>query len=440
MKIKSIYLNLIFLILASPAFTQAKYGLKECISVGLDRNFSIRIARNNETVSDNNYTIGNAGFLPSLGLTGRYSGAVTNTTQNMKDGTTNETTGTLTNSANAGASLSLTIFNGFSVQTTYKKLYELKQLGELNTQLTIETYIANVVSVYNNYIQQLQLLSNLEYAVRLSRERLRIDEERYLLRSGSKLQVLQSKVYLNSDSSRLSRQKQVLCEAHIRLNELMSVEDIGSNFMISDSSIIVNSGLDYKKLLEETLSGNISLQIARKNQQVSAYDYKLAIARSYPYLDLNGGYSYTLSANSTAAYSNQLSGGPTFGLTMGVNLFDGFNARRQIRNAAIDVQNKELRYDELEQAIRADLLAIYSSYQNNLKLIRMEEQNMSTATENLSIAQEKYKLGNLSGLELREVQKSLLDAAERLLSVQYQAKLAEISLLQITGKIMEYYR
>jgi len=53
---------------------------------------------------------------------------------------------------------------------------------------------------------------------------------------------------------------------------------------------------------------------------------------------------------------------------------------------------------------------------------------------------ERYRLGNLSGLDLREVQKSLLDANERLLSVEYQAKIAEISLLQISGNIMNYYK
>ena len=48
-------------------------------------------------------------------------------------------------------------------------------------------------------------------------------------------------------------------------------------------------------------------------------------------------------------------------------------------------------------------------------------------------------LGNFSGLYLREVQKSLLDAEERLLPVQYQVKSAEISLLLISGQITDYF-
>jgi outer membrane protein TolC len=336
--------------------------------------------------------------------------------------------------------LGWTIFNGFNVQTTYKKLNELKQLGSLNTQLAAEYLISNIISGYYNYIQQVQLLSNMKYAVALSKERLRIDEDRYLLGSSSKLQVLQSRVYLNADSSRLSRQFEVVRAAQIRLNELMVVEELGTQFISKDTSISVNPQLLYEKLLEETLTGNTTLLIASKNKTVSEYDYKLIASRSYPYLNLSTGYSYNLNTYSTGINKNQITNGMNYGLTLGVNIFDGFNQRRSINNSSIELKNKELKYLEIEQGIKADLITIYSAYSNNLRLIKLEEQNLQTAAENLDIALERYKLGSLSGIDLREVQKSLLDAKESLLSIQYQTKLAEISLQLISGKIMEYYK
>jgi outer membrane protein TolC len=97
-------------------------------------------------------------------------------------------------------------------------------------------------------------------------------------------------------------------------------------------------------------------------------------------------------------------------------------------------------YQEIEQGVKADLIALFSAYSNNLRLIRMEEQNLQTASENLDIALERYKLGSLSGIDLREVQKSLLDAKESLISIQFQTKLAEVSLQLISGRILDYYR
>ena len=51
---------------------------------------------------------------------------------------------------------------------------------------------------------------------------------------------------------------------------------------------------------------------------------------------------------------------------------------------------------------------------------------------------DRYMLGDLSGIEMREAQKSLLDAEERLLSSRFNTKLCEISLLQISGNVMIY--
>jgi outer membrane protein TolC len=436
---KRIRLLLLSLLLAGASNAQVVYELKDCIKTGLERNFSLLITRNSETVSSNNYSLGNAGFLPSLDLTGRYSGTLTDTKQNLTDGTQTVSSGVFNTSANAGLTMGLTIFNGFNVQTTYKKLNELKQLGALNTQLTIENLVGDIVSNYFNYVQQVQNYKNLEYAITLSKERLRIDEERYLLGSNSKLQVLQSRVYLNSDSSLLSKQFEVVRAAQIRLNELMAVEDLGAQFISKDTSIDVNESLLFEKLLEETLAKNTSLMIASTNKTISEYDYKLVVSRSYPYLNLSSGYSYNYNTFSSSSTKNQLTNGLDYGLTFGVNIFDGLNQRRSIRNSSLESKNKELRYFEVEQGVKADLITIYSGYSNNLRLINLEKQNLETATENLTIALERYKLGNLSGIDLREVQKSLLDAKERLLSVQYQTKIAEISLLLISGRIMDYY-
>ncbi|HUU99532.1 MAG TPA: TolC family protein, partial [Bacteroidales bacterium] len=324
-------------------------------------------------------------------------------------------------------------------QTTYKKLNELKQVGELNTQMAIENLVSNIVSAYYNYIQQVQLLNNLKYAVTLSKERLRIDEERYLLGSSSKLNVLQSRVYLNADSSRLSRQLETVRETEIRLNELMAVEDLDRSFVTMDTSISIIPDFLFEKLLDETLANNTSLLIAGANKTISEYDRKLIASRSYPYLNLSSGYSYYYNTYSGSTTKNQITSGINYGLTLGLNIFDGFNQQRNLRNSSIEVMNKELRYMEVEQGVKADLITIYNAYSSYLRLVTLEEQNLSTATENLSIALERYRLGNLSGIDLREVQLSLLESRESLLSVKYQAKLAEITLLLISGRIMEYY-
>jgi outer membrane protein TolC len=429
------------------AGAQEVYDLSRCISTGLERNFSVKVARNNQEIANNNTTRGNAGFLPTVTTTNRFGGSVNSTTQNLNDGSQNTTRGIVNTSGNAGINAALPVFRGFNVQTNWLKLKELKDIEELSTELSMENLVSRIIAEYNYYIQQMDYFLNMEYAVSLSRERVRIDEERYLLGSSSKLELLQSIVYLNADSSQLARQNEQILESEIRLKKLMALENLEESIRLSDTIIKFNPGLDYNALLESTLSYNTSLLIARKNQNISELDYKIIASRAYPYLDMSSGYNYsyrlygtgTISDYGTLQINNQNSRTLNYGLTLGMDIFDGFNHRREKANARIGIENKKYQYQEVEQEIKADLLTIYYAYENNLRLVKMEEQNLEFARENLDIALERYRLGSLSGLELREVQKSLLDAEQRLISVKYQTKLAEISLLQISGQIMDHF-
>jgi len=429
---------LMLTLIPSRSASQVFYDLSRCITTGIEHNFSILVSRNREEIASNNYTRGNAGYLPTITMSGRYGGAVTATRQNLSSGSKNITTGIHNSSANAGVGLEWSVFNGFKAQTTYGKLSELKKLGELNSQIAIENLVADITTEYFYYIQQLNLYENLSYAVALSRERVRIDEQRYLLGSGSKLQLLQSVVYLNADSSRYAKQREILRASQIRLNELMANEDLGALLVVKDSVIQIREDLLFDQLLKETLIMNTSLRIAAKNQTISEFDLKIIASQSYPYLNFTSGYGQTYNKYETGTVNNQRAGAVSYGLSFGMDLFDGLNRKREIANAKVEIENKKYQYKEIEQQVRADLLTVFYAYQNNLGLLKLEEQNLSAARENLEIALERYKLGNLSGLELREVQKSYLDAEERLISVKFLTKLAEISLLQISGRVMDY--
>lgn len=435
-----VFVPLILFILVPRAEAQEVFDLSRCVSTGLENNYSLKIARSQEQISENNYTRGNAGFLPSVTTTNRFGGTLNNTVQNLRDGEQTKNNGIHNINGSAGVTLDLTLFRGFSVQTTWQKLGELKQLGELRTQLNMENLASDIIAEYYYYIQQLNLYKNMEYAVELSRERVRIDEQRYLLGASSKLELLQSMVYLNADSSKYARQNEVLRASQIRLKKLMSLPDLDHPVALSDTSILINDSLQYTDLQNATLNYNTELLVAGKNQAVTELDYKIVASRSYPYFNLSSGYSASLNRYETGNLRSQKVHGLNYGLTLGMDIFDGLERKREKLNAMAELESSRYEYQDLEQEISADLLTIFYSYENNLRLLKLEEQNLYVARENLGIAMERYKLGNLSGLELREVQKSLLDAEERLISVKYQTKIAEISLLQISGRIMDYVR
>jgi outer membrane protein TolC len=387
-------------------------SLQDCLETGLKRNYDLAIVRNEQQISDNNRTWGNAGFLPSVDLSAGYSG-VYNTNHN----------------ADLVVNVSWTIFDGLYMQTNYRRLKEFQKMGELNTKLAIENLICSIAAEYYNYVYQNLHLANLQYAVSLSKERLRIVEARYNIGSMSRLDLQQARVDFNADSSSLIKQFEVVNTSMITLNRLMALENVSQQIVAKDTFINPNPSLEQMELRTSMEQSNAQLLLSAKNLTIGELDYKALKSRNYPYLKLNAGYGTRVKPNNLDL---------TYDLTLGFSIFDGLNRQREQKNAKIAIQNHQLRYEQMELSLKADFANIWTAYKNNLKLLRLEKENDYAARENYEIAIERYRLGDLSGIELREAQNSLLEAEERLLQAQYNTKLCEISLMQISGQATSY--
>jgi Outer membrane protein len=414
------------------------FDLKSCLQIGLANNYSIRISRNEEEVSKNNVTLANAGFLPTLDLSGSYTGNLNTTeTKARESGIATKDKNVYDQTLYAGVNLNWTIFDGFKITTNYQRLKELERLGETNTRITIEDFIANLTAEYYNFLQQKIRLNNLKYATSLSKERLRIVEARYNIGSFSRLDLQQARVDFNADSSSYMKQQELVNSSRIQLNELMARRDLDQALHIPDSIIEVNMDLSFDELWNGTLLTNASLLKAEQNRTLTQLDFKTINARNFPYVRVSSGYGYTLNKYDIAVNSRRSNLGFNAGVTVGFNLFDG-NRSRERKNALIAIENARLQRQQVEQALQADITNLWQAYLNNIEVLKLERENLVAAKENHEIATERYMLGDLSGIEMREAQKSLLDAEERILSAQYDTKLCEISLLQISGKITHY--
>ena len=89
---------------------QRMYTLKECLEEGIERNYSLKIVRNKQKISDNNATLGNAGFWPVLDLKGTYSGSGSDTETKLRsDNSVVEDNNIFNQTIDAGLNLSWTI-------------------------------------------------------------------------------------------------------------------------------------------------------------------------------------------------------------------------------------------------------------------------------------------------------------------------------------------
>ena len=412
--------------------------LKDCLETGIRESYQIRLVNISEEKAANNDSWAYAGGMPTVSVSDSYSGSIASNDATLKsNGSTVSNRGVLDHTLNAQVRADWTVFEGFSIQATRDRMQELHNQGTIQTRITLEDYIASLTTEYYNLVKQTIHLKNLEYATALSRERLRITSERYDMGGNSRLDMQQAQVYFNSDSAKSLKQHESLASANIRINRLMSNQDLRSVHVAADTAITLLLGLDYESLYDDMMKVNASLLKAESNRTIARMDRKTVQSRNYPYLRLNASYGITQNYYGNSTYTDRLNWGPNFGATVGMNLITG-KQRTQERNALLDEMNADITVEQLELQLRANLDDFWQAYQNNLMLLELQEQNLKAAQETMDIAQERYLLGNLSGIEMREAQKSLLDAEESLLQVQYDTKVCEISLLQISGRIMQY--
>lgn len=437
---KKIYLPILTLFssIALAAQQPEQYSLQRCLEIGLDKNYSIRIVKNDEQASANKATAAYAGLLPTVDLSAGYGADLTSSRSTSRaTGETTSNNNYLDQDFRAGVQLNWTVFDGFGLWADYQQLQLMKEQGILQTRIAVEDYVAEMTAEYYNFIQQKIRLSNFRYAVKLSKERMRIVEERYNIGSFSKLDYQQAKVDFNADSAKYMKQQETLKSSIIRLNELMANTNVTEKLHIPDSIINVDMILNFGDLEQNMLANNTALLQSAQNTEMAQLDLKKVLSRNYPYVKLNAGYTLNKYKYEIATNKHSENWGLSTGVTVGFNIFDGKRYADR-KNARLKIENRQLQREDVELAIRASFNNLWQAYRNNIEVLNLERQNVVAAQENYDIAHERYLLGDLSGFEMREAQKSLLDAEERILVAEYNAKMCEISLLQISGNIMSY--
>lgn len=412
---------------------QQELTLEEAVAIALENNYDIRLVSKDVAIAENNVSIGNAGMLPSVSADVSSAAGIQNTTQTLLSGETRAVRGNSTRSSAYGANLDWTIFDGLQMFTRYEQLKELKALGDANLKAAILATVYDVVSNYFGLVQQQQLINATQTALDLSAFRYQTAENRYQIGRASKLEVLAASVDLNTDTTSLLRQRDQYRSTQIRLNELLA-RDVNTAFSVADT-IIIGNGLHYETLNQQAKELNPLLQSAIVNHRIAQLELKRVKGERYPIVSLSSAYTRSQSRTQLGFSTQSKSNGFSYGVSASMNIFNGFQQRRNERNAEFSMEAAEITVDKVKQNIEAQLLAAYQTYLMNLELVRLEERNKDIAQQNMEITLEKFKLGSIAPLEFREAQRNFVDASARFSTAQYQAKLAEVTLNQIAGTL-----
>ncbi|SFH35053.1 TolC family protein [Pedobacter insulae] len=414
-------------------FAQEKLTLQEAITIALKNNYDIKLVSNDLAIAHNNVNLGNAGVLPAVTGTFSTGGSRQNSVQTQASGTQRVIDGAISTNMRYGVGLDWTIFDGFKMFATYDKLRALEKQGEVNAKGIILNTIAQVVNAYYDLVKQQQLIIAADSAIDVSALRLKIADNKLQLGRGSKLDVVAAQVDYNTDTSNYLQQQNLGISYMVRLNQLM-VRELDTRFSVSND-LAIDQGLIYSTLAGQTEQLNPNLQAALITKKIAELTLKEVKASKYPLIGLNSGYEFNRSTSPTGFNTQFRANGLTYGITASINIFNGFLQRQNERNAKIAINSSELTFDKTKQDLLTQLTIAYQNYNTYIELVKLERKNVELAKQNLSITLDKYRLGSIAPLELREAQRNAINANSRYVEIQYQAKIAEITLKEISGTL-----
>ena len=409
--------------------------LQKALQVGLNNNYSIILQKNQAQIAKNDNTLGNAGFLPSLDLSATQNNNISTTHQEQFSGQTKDVTNAKNSSLNVGIQLNWTLFDGLNMFVSKKMLTVLEDLGENGSRIAVEGTVSDITMTYYGIIQLVKLVRVAQEAVDLSVQRKHIAEAKLSLGAGSQLMLLQSTVDLNADSTRLIQQIVQLANTKADFNRLLA-RDVNTDFIITDS-IHSKRTLNYDTLVANALRQNSQLIAARLNQHLARLGVRQVQSDRYPTLGFTAGYSYNTLNSQTGFLQYNQSYGLSYGFNLTYTLFNGFNISRTIKNARILMNSGDIEVQDAEQEVRTELLKLNNQYLSSLEVVKMQLTNVEVARENVEVAFEKYKLGSLNDVELREIQQKQIDAEYQLILSQFEAKKSETELLRLSGELLK---
>tara|TARA_R110002126_G_scaffold264475_1_gene407515 strand:+ start:17974 stop:19317 length:1344 start_codon:yes stop_codon:yes gene_type:complete len=443
MKFKQNVVFLFAFFLAIQMNAQEILTKKEALEITLKNNFGIKIAANNLEIAKNNSNILNTGFLPTATLTSgadyrRNNQSLTFTDRDTGDDAQISGDGIITKTYNASLGVNYTIFDGLGRRYNYKQLLESYNLTELQARETIENTYLQLFTIYFQIARLSENKDNLQEALSISKRRLKRAKYQYDYGQSTKLEYLNAQVDVNNDSITYISARQQLSNAKRGLNVILGV-DKETNYSV-ETQVAYNKLLNLADLEQKTIANNSLLKQNEKNIAISEFNIKVNQSNYFPTVGFNASYGFNRTENENLInpFGAKLitSDGLNAGLNLTWNIFDGGGTKTRLANAKIALDNQQILLEQQKANIKNNLKNTWENYNNQLFILKAQEQNVLSNQNNFDRTQERFKLGQITSLEFRQAQINLINAKTALNNAKFDAKLIELQLLQLSGDIL----
>ena len=423
------------------SFSQEILTLEKAIQYSLENSSDIKVAKNQVQISDNNTSLGTAGLLPSIIVNSGYNSSISNSEFEFNSfldfggGSMDEIEANNATSAGFSSSVGLnyTLFNGFAGIYTLKKFEYLDDFSKQNLQFEIENKIIEVVVKYYEYLNRKNLYNVLKETHNVSLDRYNRSYEKSKYGLSSKLDLLNAQIDLNKDLINLNNAQ---VDFKSTKNDLFLLLGVSDTSFVFDEAVLFNDSLFLNDLLKKQKEKNSSLLMAELNYNIAKQDLKISKSKISPKIDITTSFSFSKSGSETSFISKQTDRG-LFGIVnIQFPIFNGDIVKRNIKNSKLNLQSKKYQLNETQKKIESSLINTFNLYNQGLKNLQIQKENLEIFELNFQKSKELYLLGQLNSLQFREAQLNLLNFKINYSANLFNTKIQEYLLYQFSGMLI----
>jgi len=433
-KLTSLFLVFCFVLVASKsANAQKNLSLNEAIQTALKNSYDIQLVENNLAIAKNNNNIGVAGGLPTITNTSTNNNTLTTINQTFPDANRNTSRNGVDGSTlNTAVNASMILFNGYRVQATKSRLESLQTQNKFLLESQLLNTISNVMQQYYNVVRQQAFLKTIQKSIEASQQRLDIVKTRQQIGIANQTDLLQSNIDLNALIQ--AAQNQLLIIDQAKADLLNTIAMPASTPVMINDSIEVDDKI-MLSVVEEKMKNHPLLQSAQQLININQFLEKETKSLTYPTLRASTGFNYNSNKSAAGFILLNESYGPFLGVNLSIPIYSGGANKRAIKNASINTNTAKIQLQNTEQNLTTELFKTYQSYKNSLKQTPIEIQNFEMSQSLLDLVMQKYQLGQATMVDVKQAQQSFETAGFRLVSLRFNAKIAEIELKRLSNQL-----
>jgi outer membrane protein len=400
---------LVLILLSSVLAAQEKrlLSVDDCVQIGLDKNKSIGISKTKIDLSNARVKEVNTQMLPSLKLNASYTRLSPVDPFSIMGFTVSPS---ILDNYITKLSLSQPLFTGFKLKSNleiseYNALATEKDFSKDKVQL-----VYDIKNAYWNLYKAIEIKKVIVQNIEQINTHLTDIENLYKHGLTTNNEVLKVRVQLsNAELMKIEAENNIQL-ATMALNNLIGLP-IETNIEPKTIAEVKSTDLpDVKKLIQKAIDNRSEIKSMEYRIKSTESAIKLAKSGWYPQISLFADYYYSKPNSRIFPTLNEFKGTWDLGVNLSFDIWNWKITSYQTEQSKANLEQTKLTLGQIQDGIILEVNQGYLTAAKNKEKIKLSEQTVGQATENMRVTYEKFKSGLVLNSDVIDAEVSLLQA------------------------------